>query len=77
MYIVYNSDNYCVVAYPNQDGYELVDKTSGLGTFIRGDVAAHFRDSIRDAVAQDLSTDRIDEYIGHFSALMTQPVVYH
>ena len=51
MNIVYNSDNYYVVEYPVQHGYEVVDKQSSRGTYFQGDVAdkffaktiAHFR----------------------------------
>ena len=44
MNIVYNSDNYYVVEYPQQLGYEVVDKQSGRGTYFQGDVAAKFRE---------------------------------
>ena len=36
-----------------------------------------FRDSMRDIVAHDSSTDTIDEFISGFDVAMTQPAVYH
>ena len=46
MNIIYSSDNYYVVEYPTQHGYELVDKHSRRGTFFQGDVADRFGQSL-------------------------------
>ena len=77
MNVIYNSDNYYVVEYPAQHGYELVDKQSQRGTYFQGDVADRFAQSMRDAVAQTGSIEGVDEFLGCFDILMTQPVVYH
>lgn len=77
MNIIYASDNYYVVEYPAQHGYELVDKRVQRGTFFQGDVADRFSQSLHAAVAEDASVERVDDFLGSFDILMNQPVVVH
>ena len=78
MNVIYNSENYYVVEYPAQHGYELVDKQSRRGTFLQGDVADRFAQSLRDVVAEEnASVERVDEFLDDFGALMVQSVLYH
>lgn len=77
MNIIYASDNYYVVEYPAQHGYELVDKRSQRGTFFQGDVADRFAKSLQDAVAAEPSEERVDEFLGSFDILLNQPLVIH
>ena len=77
MNIIYSSDNYYVVEYPAQRGYELVDKRHARGTFFQGDVADRFGASIRNAAAEDASPEHIDEFLGNFDVLLNVPLVYH
>ena len=77
MNVIYNSDNYYVVEYPAQQGYELVDKRSQRGTFFQGDVAARFAQSIQDVVAGGGTVENVDEFLGEFDVLLDLPVVYH
>ena len=80
MNIIYASDNYYVVEYPVQHGYELVDKRSSRGTYFQGDVAERFINSLREAAAgeaNDASLERIDDFLGTFDVLLNMPVVVH
>jgi len=78
MNVIYNSENYYVVEYPTEHGYELVDKHCHRGTFFQGDVADRFAQSLRDVVTQDgASVERVDEFLGDFDVLMIQSVLYH
>jgi hypothetical protein len=77
MEIVYNSEQFYIVAYPVEEAFEVIDKTAGRGSFFRGDLAQRFRQSIRDAVAEDPSPDHIDEFISNFGLELTLPAVYH
>lgn len=77
MNIIYNSDNYYVVEYPAQHGYELVDKRTQRGTFFQGDVAARFAHSMQEAVATDATVEHVDEFLGSFEVLLDLPLVYH
>lgn len=77
MNIVYASDNFYVVEYPTQHGYELVDKRVQRGTFFQGDVADRFKDSLNAAVAEDASVERVDDFLGSFDIQLDQPLVLH
>ena len=46
MNIVYNSDQYSILAYPAQEGFEVVDKSGGRMLFIQGETAFFFRKAI-------------------------------
>ncbi len=75
--IVYNSENYYVLEYPDQHGYEVVDKHAGHGTYLYGDVAKKFRTSIVHAIHEDASVERIDEFLADFGGSINFPVAIH
>ncbi len=77
MNIVYNSDNYYVVEYPAQHGYELVDKHAARGTYLHGDTAERFLESMKHAISEDASAEHVDEFLDQFDVLLNQPVVFH
>jgi len=77
MNVIYNSDNYYVVEYPAQHGFELVDKQSQRGTYLEGDAAASFGQSLRDAVAESGTVEGVDEFLENFDPFMIQSVSYH
>jgi len=77
MVVVYNSEQFTVVAWPVEDAYEVVDKAAGRGSFFRGDIAHRFRDGIRVAVAEDPSSDTVDDFIANFGLELTNPLHYH
>lgn len=77
MNIIYNSDNFYVVEYPAQNGYELVDKNAARGTFLQGDAADRFAESMKTAIEEDASAEHVDEFLENFDSLFTLPVVFH
>jgi Protein of unknown function (DUF3567) len=77
MNVIYNSDNYYVVEYPAQHGYELVDKHAARGTFMQGDTAEKFLNSMKLAIEEDASSEHLDEFFNQFDMMMTLPVVLH
>ena len=77
MNVIYNSDNYYVVEYPTQHGYELVDKHAARGGFLCGDVADKFFESMKRTIAEDASAEHVDEFLDGFDVLMNQPIVFH
>ena len=77
MNVIYSSENYYVVEYPDERAYELVDKWSARTRFFQGDVAVRFMQSMRSAVAEDASFEHVDEFLGGFDALLDRPVVVH
>jgi Protein of unknown function (DUF3567) len=77
MQIVYNSEQFYIVAYPAEEAYEVIDKTAGRGSFFGGDLAHRFHDSMRDMAAKDPSTEALDDFIANFGLPLTLPAVYH
>ena len=77
MNIVYNSDNYYVVEYPQQHGYEVVDKQASRGTFFQGDVAEKFRTSMLGACGEDPSAEHVDEFLSEFGGLISFSMTMH
>ncbi len=77
MNVVYNSQHYYVVEYAAFNGFELVDKQSGTGTFIQGDTAIRFRNGLSNVIDKDPSAETVDEFIEEFDDIMIQPVTYH
>jgi hypothetical protein len=77
MIVIYNSENYCVVEYPDERAYEVVDKHGSRGMFLQGDVAAGFWKSMRTAVTESATVEHIDEFLGSFDELLNLPIVLH
>ncbi len=77
MNVIYNSENYYVVEYPAQHGYELVDKHSARGTYLQGDSADKFLESMKNAIAEDASAENVDDFLDKFDVLFNNPVVFH
>jgi Protein of unknown function (DUF3567) len=77
MNVIYSSDNYDVVEYPAQHGFELVDKRTHRGTFFQGSVAERFAQSMQEAVAREATVEHVDEFLGTFDVLLDLPLVYH
>jgi hypothetical protein len=77
MNVVYNSDNYYVVEFPGHAGIELVDKTTGRGGFLEGEVETRFRARMANLAAEEPSTESVDEFLAHYDALLTTPFAIH
>ncbi len=77
MNIVYNSDNYYVVEYPRQHGYEVVDKQSSRGTYFQGNVAEKFRESMLGALGEDPSPEHLDDFLSGFGGLINFSMTVH
>jgi hypothetical protein len=77
MNVVYNSNHYHVVEYPGLGAYELIDKHLGVAGYLQGQVAQVFGESLAQAIADDPAHDSLDEFLGNFDFLMTQPVRMH
>jgi len=77
MNVMYNSENYCVVEFPGRQGIELVDKTMGRAGFLEGDVELKFRASMADLAAGEPSVELVDEFLGHYDALLINSVAMH
>jgi hypothetical protein len=58
MNIFYNSPHYVIVAYPLQQGLELVDKIDSRSLFVLGPLARELRKAIVEVPADDRSQSR-------------------
>lgn len=77
MNIVYNSENYYVVEYPVEHGYEVVDKQAARGTYFAGDVAVKFRESMMGTLGEDPSPEHVDAFLSDFGVLVNFPLTVH
>lgn len=77
MNVMYNSENYYVAEFPGCQGIELVDKTMGRAGFLEGAVEIKFRASMADLAAGEPSEESVDEFLGHYEALLTNSVAWH
>ncbi len=77
MNVMYNSENYCVVEFPGRQGIELVDKTMGRTGFLEGAVELKFRASMADLAAGEPNAESVDEFLGHYDALLMNNVALH
>ena len=76
MNVVCNNPVLYVVDYPAQHAIEVIDKRNGRGVLMRDATAERFRRELREIVPSEDTAD-FDELIEHYSALLTQPMVYH
>ena len=77
MNLVFSNAHYQVLEYPELDAFELVNTRLGTGAFIQGSVARMFRSSMEGLQGQEVSEEDVENVIGNFDALMTQPLHYH
>jgi hypothetical protein len=85
MNLIYNSKQYSVVEFGADrsldalrfGGYEIVDKGGRREIFIAGTLAISFRRDVNELIASEPSMEEIDEFLGSYDALMSQPVLLH
>lgn len=85
MNLIYNSEQYSVVEFGVDrelealrfGGYEIVDKSGKREIFIAGALAYSFRRDVNQLIAKEPSIEEIDEFLGNYESLMSQPVLLH
>ena len=77
MNVIYNSDNYYVIQYPEYRGYEVVNKCSRRGTFFHGAVADRFWVSMAGAIDENPSSEHLDEFLSDFGVLVNFSTTMH
>lgn len=76
MNIVYNSDQYSILAYPAQEGFEVVDKSGGRMLFIQGETAFFFRKAIDTIPEEARDEETIDDFLDSYCA-GARPFSFH
>ena len=85
MNLIYNSEQYSVVEFgadSDQDalrfgGYEIMDKPAKREIFIAGPMAESFRQNVRDLIASEPTEEEIDDFLGGYDVMMSQPTTFH
>lgn len=77
MNVVYNSENYAIVAYPVQKGFELVDKLSSRSLFVHGSIAISLREAIDSIPYEDRNEESIDSLLDDYCVGASRPIAYH
>ena len=85
MNLIYNSEQYSIVEFgADRDlealrfgGYEIVDKGGKREIFIAGTLAQSFRRDVNELIASEPSMEEIDEFLGSYDSIMSQPVLLH
>jgi hypothetical protein len=77
MNVLYDSKHFYMAEFPGCEGIELVDKSTGRLGFLEGDVALKLRASMLSLFADSPSIESVDEFLGAYDALLTNPVVLH
>jgi hypothetical protein len=77
MNVLYDSPHFYMAEFAGSEGIELVDKSAGRSGFLEGDVAHRLRASMLHLFSDDPSVESVDEFLGNYDALLTNPVVLH
>ena len=77
MNVLYNSANYTVVEFPGCGGIELLDKTTRRAGFLEGAVEVNFRASMAGLAAERKDVESVDEFLGHYDALLINSMRLH
>jgi len=77
MNVLYNSENYTVVEFPGCGGIELLDKTTRRAGFLEGAVEVSFRASMAGLAAERKDVESVDEFLGHYDALLINSLRVH
>lgn len=85
MHMVYNSPYFCVVQFSDfgdalvhpAGGFEIMDKAMRREIFLGGKQAEQFQQEVSELISSEPSTDEVDAFLAHYTALMTQPMALH
>ena len=77
MNVVYNSERYAILAYPVQQGFELVDKAGSRSLFVHGSVAIDLRAAIDGIPEGERDEDSIDDLLDDYCVGAASPIVFH
>ena len=77
MNIVYNSQHYAILAYPVQQGFELVDKAASRSLFVQGSVARDLRRAIDDIPDSERDEESTDALLDEYCAGAARPIMLH
>jgi hypothetical protein len=78
MNIVYDSRHYSVLAYPAEEGFELLDKDARRILFLQGAFAHHFYHAINGIPEAERTEEAIDAFLDNYCVgVGARPIVFH
>ena len=75
--IIYDSEHFCVLEYPQNAGYEVVNKHTRNATYFQGEIADRFRVSMLEAAGGEDASESIEELLSDFGGAVQFPVRLH
>lgn len=77
MNVIYSSDHFSILAYPAQQGFELLDKETQRTLFLQGASAWHFRNAMDHIPEDERNEAGIDEFLDDYCEGAAHPIVFH
>ena len=77
MNVFYNSDQYSVLFYPAQEGFELLDKQASRVLFIQGAIAVRFQQAVDAIPEAELDEEAMDDLLASYCAGMAHTIAVH
>lgn len=77
MNVVYNSEQFSVLAYPAEQGFELLDKTGRRSLFLHGVSARCFSNALESIPDAERTEEAIDSLLGEYCAGSAVPIWIH
>ncbi|UCV05290.1 DUF3567 family protein [Azonexus sp. IMCC34842] len=77
MNVIYSSDHFWVLAYPAQQGFELLDKEYMRTLFLQGASAWHFRHAMEAIPENERDDESIDAFLDAYCTDAARPIVIH
>ena len=76
MNVVYNSEHFSVLAYPEQ-GFELLDKSARRSLFLHGVHASCFSAALEMIPDEERTEEAIDSLLDNYCAGSASPIMIH
>ncbi len=77
MDLVYKSENYCILSYPAQQGFELFDKTACSSVYLDGVMAWHFRRAMEAIPEEGRDIEHVDAFLDDYCRGVCHPIAFH
>ncbi len=77
MDVIYSSEQFCVLSYPSQQGFELFDKTACSSVYLDGAMAWHFRRSMEQIPAVSRDVEHVDAFLDEYCRGVCHPIAFH
>lgn len=77
MNVIYDSEHFWILAYPAQQGLELLDKDNLSTLFLQGAHARHFKHAIDEIPENARDAETIDAFLDEYCRGAGRPIVFH